>query len=130
MTSICISMNQTLVYKKASCNHPINVLNRSSTVSFNGKTSEPFTIQIGVKHGCVLRLESFHLRYLRRILGITWQDTAATCIAWAMATSQKMYCMGSWQQDTTPQAAWHCISRMSASVILNLQTLNQLGGTR
>ena len=102
------------------------------------------------------RLESFHLRCLHRILGITWQDKvtntavlgvlaltaytsssvsagragSATCIAWAMAASQKMCCMGSWQQDTVPQAAWQCISRMSASAILNLQTLTQASGSR
>ena len=50
---------------------------------------------------------------------------SATCIAWAIAASQKMYCMESWQQDTVPQADRHCVSRMSASAILNLQTLTQ-----
>ena len=102
------------------------------------------------------RLEMFHLHCLRRILGITWQDKvtntavlgcvcfhsihillcqrrlagSATCTAWAMTASQKMCCMGNWQQDTIPQAAQHCILRMSARGIPNLQTLTQAAGSR
>ena len=47
-----------------------------------------------------------------------------------MTASQKMCCMGSWQQNSVPQATRHCVSRMSPSSILNLQTVTQAAGSR
>ena len=100
-------------------------------------------------------LESFHLRYLRRILRITGQDKVTNTAVLGRAGSHSIHLLcqrtlrwlshvhrmgddripkdvlyGELETDTVTQAARHCVSRMSASVILNLQTLTQAAGSR
>ena len=86
------------------------------------------------------RLNSFHLRSICRILGISWQDrvsntevlpqpTSQACslcsdsagcfgwemsTAWRMAASQKTFFMESWHLEGCPEAAHNWATRMSA----------------
>ena len=88
------------------------------------------------------RLNSFHLRSIRRILGISWQDRVsprscpeptfqvcspcsdsagyvgwAMSTAWRMAASQKTFFMESWHLEGDPKAAHSCATLMSAREI-------------
>ena len=86
------------------------------------------------------RLNSFHLRRILRILGISWQDrvsnaevlcranlpgmftllSSAGCVgwgmssAWRMAASQNIFSMESWHLKLDPKAAHSSSTRMSA----------------
>ena len=86
------------------------------------------------------RLNSFHLRSIRRILGIPWQDRVSNTevlsranlpsiftllrqrrlrcwgisTAWRMTAPKKTFSMESWHLEGDPKASHNCATRMSA----------------